>query len=261
MLKAHSISLTLGGRRLLADASLSVQPGEMLCLLGPNGAGKSTLIKMMTGEIQPDEGLVTLNETMLAHYHPAELADRRGVLSQHTDLAFGFTAAEVVALGDRRGTCVPEMIFWALDQVGMVTKARQEYPTLSGGEQQRVHLARVLLQLRLGHEAGKDQYLILDEPTASLDLAYQQRVLELARSLARDGLGVLAVLHDINQAMRFADRIAILKDGTVQAEGAPKAVATADRLSAVYGVHVDLLEDPVTGLPYIIPREPVALTG
>ena len=145
------------------------------------------------------------------------------------------------------------MEYWALEQVGLADRGHQSYPTFSGGEQQRIHLARVLLQLRSNQVSGQTQYLILDEPTASLDLAFQHHVLGLARQLAEQGMGVMAVLHDINQAIRYADRVTILKQGRISANGAPKDVITANRVGDVYGLDVHILNHPESGLPYILP--------
>ena len=253
MLRADNVSLKIGSNQILNEVSLMVKPGEFLCLLGPNGAGKSSLVQLMTGERMPSQGQASLDGRLISDFKPMELARRRGVLSQHTELSFAFTAAEVVSLGLADGIREPELEYWALDQVGLADRGHQSYPTFSGGEQQRIHLARVLLQLRSGQVKGETQYLILDEPTASLDLAFQHHVLGLARKLAETGLGVMAVLHDINQAIRYADRVTILKQGQIAVNGNPKEVISADRVGDIYGLEVHILNHPESGLPYILP--------
>lgn len=261
MIAANGITVRRAGQTLLDDVSLLLKPGSFHCILGPNGAGKSTLLKAICGEITPDKGAVFLNARPVHAYAPLELAARRGVLSQHTELTFAFTTAEVVALGvaaQVRSRALTDWALtdWALHQVGMAAKADQPYPTLSGGEKQRAHLARVLVQLRShaaqeGMGERQPQYLILDEPTASLDLAYCRQVLEIAVAAARSGLGVLAVLHDLNEAMRYADLVTVLAKGRVVAAGAPVDVITADLVEAVYGVPAVIAAHPGNGVPIV----------
>lgn len=253
MLETENITVTLGRSTILQNVSLTLCPGETVGLLGPNGAGKSTLLKAMTGEVLPREGVVRLQGRPLPEFSPAELATRRGVLSQHTELAFAFTAAEVVSLATRDGRRAPDMETWALEQVDMAHKAAQPYTTLSGGEQQRVHLARVLLQLRSHRPADGPQFLLLDEPTASLDLAHQHQVLDLARRMAGPRMGVLAVLHDINQAVRYTDRLVIMEQGRIVSEGPPAEVVTAERIGSIYGIDVQIMPHPVTAQPVVLP--------
>lgn len=251
VIEATDICVSRGGNRILSDVSMTIDPGEFLCILGPNGAGKSTLLKVLCGEFQPDRGTVTLNGRSLSTYRPKELAARRGVLSQHTELAFSFTAAEVVSLANSNAQRSQRLEEWALGQVDLVEKFNQPYLTLSGGEKQRVHLARIFLQLRTHAVPDEPQFLILDEPTASLDPSFQQQVLKLARSAAKSGMGVLAVLHDLNEAMRFADRVGVLDDGNLVAEGRPETILSKDLVQNVYGVSVELVQRPDAAKPVV----------
>lgn len=256
MIAANGITVRRDGKFLLDDVSLVLNPGTFHCILGPNGAGKSTLLKAICGEFAPDEGAVYLNGRPVMTLGPLDLAARRGVLSQHTELTFAFTVAEVVALGAAEAGRATEIIRWALDQTGLAGKAEQPYPTLSGGEKQRTHLARVLVQLRSHAASGQfagaeNQYLILDEPTASLDLAFCRQVLDLAVASARSGLGVLAVLHDLNEAMRYADLVTVLSEGRVVATGSPAEVITARLVENVYGVPAEILPHPGGGTPIV----------
>jgi iron complex transport system ATP-binding protein len=177
---------------------------------------------------------VTLDGTPLDRFPPRELARRRAVLPQQASVAFALPARAIVALGrlphDGDGGAVAA----ALGQAGIAHLADRAYPTLSGGEQQRVHLARVLAQLA-GPEGA---YLLLDEPVAALDIAHQIAIVELARSLARAGIGVLMVLHDLNLAARVADRILLLRDGRLHGIGPPGAILRPDMLEAVFGLRL-----------------------
>ena len=209
-----------------------------MALCGPNGAGKSSLFALLAGEIRPDEGSVTLDGRPLAEFPAAALAAERAALEQSPTLAASFTVAELVGLGlaavpradlDERALCARAMA--AAGVAGLAARAADD---LSGGERARAHLARVLAQLWAGRAAGAGRYLMLDEPTASLDIAHQLDVMEVAAAEARAGAGVLVVLHDLNLAAAFADRVLLMHRGCLAAEGPPARVFEAGRLSAVY---------------------------
>ena len=224
----------MGGKAILAAASLTVSPGKVVALIGPNGAGKSTLLRVMAGERRPTAGTVRLHGIDIARLRPRELARHRSVLAQSVALAFAFTVDEVVRLGlpgDVAEAEATTLARAALAEVGLAAERDRPVTSLSGGEQQRVHLARVLVQLRAPPADGRARYLLLDEPTASLDLAHQLLVLRLARAHAASGGGVLAVLHDLNLAAMIADEIVALDGGRVVAKGPPGAVIN-DRLLA-----------------------------
>lgn len=239
MLSAEGIHLAIDGRVLLDGVSLSLLPGELHVLLGANGAGKSSLLKILAGERRGQRGTVSLDGRALPLYSPRALALRRAVLPQGENLRFGFCAREVVALGRlaaQRGRPAEEaaLIDSVLAETDALALAGQSYPTLSGGERQRVQLARVLAQLAAPRDAAP-RYLLLDEPTAALDLPHQFACLELARRRARAGLGVLAVLHDVNLAARYADRITLLQSGRVFAQGLPQHTLSPEQLATAYG--------------------------
>ena len=231
----------------LHDVSLQVRPGELLAVAGPNGAGKSTLLSLLAGERTPDEGAVLLDEVQLTSLGPADRARRIGVLPQSSSLAFAFRVDEVVALG-RLGEADRDAVRAAMEEAGVAHLAGRAYPTLSGGEKQRVHLARVLAQLAGARRA----FLLLDEPTSSLDPAQQHAVLSLARARARAGFGVVAVLHDLSLVGRYADRVLLLRDGGVQACGSPWEVLTPQLLAACYGIEAAVLSHPVDGTPLVV---------
>lgn len=257
MLHLDAIHLRIGDAVLLDGVSLVVRPGEIVAVVGANGAGKSTLLKVAAGERSPNAGRVTLDGRPLASYAPAVLAGRRAVLPQQSALQFGFTASEVVALGRtphaHRSSHKEDdaAVRRALAQAGVGHLAGRRYPTLSGGEQQRVHLARALAQLDGQAHAGAP-YLLLDEPTASLDLAHQHAVLRTARALADAGTGVLVVLHDLNLAAQYADRLAVLRRGRLLADGPPADVLDPALVHAAFDVVVTVLPHPCFTCPLVV---------
>lgn len=256
MLALESVRVRIGDAVLLDGVSLVVQPGEVVAVVGANGAGKSTLLKVAAGERSPSAGRVTLDGRPLGAFSPEALALRRAVLPQHSALQFGFTAAEVVRLGRTphagRATRAQDeaAVERALAQAGVSHLAGRRYPTLSGGEQQRVHLARTLAQLDGRHD--EPRYLLLDEPTASLDLAHQHAVLRTARALAEAGTGVLVVLHDLNLAAQYADRLAVLRRGRLLADGPPAEVLDPALVHAAFDVVVTVLPHPCLTCPLVV---------
>lgn len=254
MLVANEVSFHIGSKPILENISLTIAPGELVAIIGPNGAGKSTLLRLLTGDRQPSNGSVTLMERPLASWSRQELAKRRAVLMQQSRLTFGFTALEVVLMGripHNTGASGDYAIAAeALDYVGLSDFAERFYPTLSGGEQQRVQLARILAQIWQPPTTG-ERYLLLDEPTASLDLAYQQQTLQIARQFAQSGTAVLAILHDLNLAAHYADRILMLKAGKSVACGTPSEVLTSQIIEELFDIPVLVLPHPQTGQPLV----------
>jgi iron complex transport system ATP-binding protein len=253
---AADLSYRVRGRALLDGVSLRLEPGEVHAVLGPNGAGKSTLLRLLASEIAPHSGTIALNGRALHEWSPRDRARQRAVLPQGESLRFGFSASQVVALG--RMPCAQhaaaredEIVGEALAAAGAGEFAQRRYTTLSGGERQRVQLARVLAQVWEPVAEGS-RFLLLDEPTSSLDLAHQHRCLKLARAFSARGAGVMVVLHDPNLALPYADRITLLAAGQCVASGAPEEVLTAEMLERVYGVHVRVLR--VDGAPFIAVR-------
>lgn len=253
-LKAVEVSCRIGQRSLLDHVSITIEPGRVHAVLGPNGAGKSTLLKLLSGEMRCGQDKVLLEDLGISRWPIRERARRRAVLPQSDSLGFDFTARQVVSLG--RMPCVlqapereNEIITSALDATGVSHLAEQLYPTLSGGERMRVQLARVLAQI--WDASNHPRYLLLDEPTASLDLAHQHICLKIARRFAANGVGVLLVLHDPNLALSYADEVTLLCCGQVVAQGAPGQVLTRQNLERVYGVEVEILHSPSNQQPFI----------
>lgn len=249
MIYASHLRVTRGDRNLLDDVSLSARAGEILAVLGPNGAGKSTLLKAMAGEFVPEAGEVVLCGRPLGQWLPLELARTRAVMRQDTHLDFAFTAREVVMMGryphcERHTTAHDwDIVDDALNAVDAAHLATRAYPRLSGGEKARVQFARALAQVWPGDT--QPRLLFLDEPTAALDITHQHSLLVLARDLSRaHRFGVIAVLHDLNLAARYADRIVLLDQGQVAAIGAPADVLTPEQLMATYHVAADCHTGP-----------------
>ena len=254
-LRASALGYRIDGKSLLDDASLVLEPGQVHALLGPNGAGKSTLLKLLAGELKPSAGHVEMNDRRLEHWSALEQAQQRAVLPQSETLRSAYTAAQVVELGrlpctQHRPQCESEIVRQALQSAGVVHLSARKYPTLSGGERSRVQLARVLAQIWEPVDFG-NRYLLLDEPTANLDLAHQHECLQAARRFASQGVGVLAILHDPNLALRYADTVTLLKDGRIVAQGAPLDVLKPEFLQTTYGVATRLLRADGETLPYI----------
>lgn len=251
LLLASSVSYRVNGRQILHDVSLDVAPGEVLALIGPNGAGKSTLLSLLAGDTTPSSGQITLGGRLLADYRPVELARTRAMLLQHTAVAFSYTVRQVVHMGRApwRGTAQAEqdseIIAAALDDTDTVHLADRDVRTLSGGEAGRAHLARVFAQ--------RTPLLLLDEPTAALDILHQEQTLIRARAYARSGVAVIVVLHDLDLAASYSDRLVLLAGGQVAVQGRPQQVCTAERLSEVYGHPIEVLTHPVTGRLLVLP--------
>lgn len=258
-IEARSLTVSIAGKTLLDAVSLAVQPGEVLAVLGANGAGKTTLLRALSGEIKSAPGAVWMGGRPLAAWKLAERARVRAVLPQNSTLSFSFSALEIVLMGRAphvRGieTAVDYTIAQeALALVDALHLAGQSYVTLSGGERQRVQLARVLAQIWTPPPGGGARYMLIDEPTNNLDLAHQHRTLEIAQDFARAGTAVLAILHDLNLAAQYADRVAILKQGRILAEGTPRAVLTPDIIQAGFNMPVTVIPHPHLDVPLVVP--------
>jgi iron complex transport system ATP-binding protein len=262
-LQVETLTIERRGRRLLDGVSVEVQSGELLAIVGPNGAGKTTLLSAMAGDLSPSSGRVMLDGRPLSHWTPLALARRRAVMPQASRLGFSLPVRAVVALGrapyrDRVDPAADAAaVDRALHAADILHLAQRAYGTLSGGEQQRVQLARVIAQLDLD-AAAKAPLLMLDEPTASLDLAHAYGVLQLARDLAHRGVAVAAVLHDLSLAYRYADRVLVLNGGRTEALDHPHKVLDADLLRRVFDVEAQVYDDCLVIRGPVLPAARVA---
>ncbi|MFI2072361.1 MULTISPECIES: heme ABC transporter ATP-binding protein [Streptomyces] len=250
--EARALRVRLGGRTVLDGVCLSVAAGEVVALVGPNGAGKSTLLAALAHDLPAAEGEVRIDGGPAGGWSAGELALRRAVLPQAAELSFPFTAGEVVRMGRAPWAGTPaededdaavEAAMAATEAAGFVSRP---FAALSGGERARVALARVLAQ--------RAPLLLLDEPTAALDLRHQELVLRVCRERAVAGDAVVVVLHDLGLAGAYADRVVVLHEGRVVADGPPAEVYAPALLGRVYGQPVDVIDHPHTGEPLVIPR-------
>ncbi|MBC3983013.1 heme ABC transporter ATP-binding protein [Streptomyces sp. AC536] len=246
------LRVVLGGRTVLDDVSLRVTAGEVLALVGPNGAGKSTLLSALAADLTPATGTVRVDGRPVADWSPGELALRRSVLPQSAALSFPFTVEEVVRMGRAPWVGTPAededdpAVAAAMVTTEVAAFADRPFGALSGGERARTALARVLAQ--------RTALLLLDEPTAALDLRHQELVLRVCRERAAAGDAVVVVLHDLGLAAAYADRTAVLHGGRIAADGPPDEVFGEELLSAVYRQPVEVLPHPRTGVPLVVPR-------
>ncbi len=252
MIALKNVTFSWAQRPVLKGISLEILAGQFCVLLGRNGAGKSTALRLMAGELTPESGEVLWEGRALANFSLKQLAKRRGVLPQQSSLGFPFTVLEVAQLGrfahaGEEPSHAREIVKACLKQAGLDESFfERSYLELSTGERQRVHLARALAQVT-GNE--KPSALLLDEPVASLDLAHQHAVLETARAFAHAGNAVFAILHDLNLALQYADRVLLLHEGTVLADGAPREVLTAQNIVSVFGVQAKIHDGWIATAP------------
>ncbi len=256
MLEALNITVRIDSKLILEQVSVTAEAGEVVAVCGPNGAGKSTLLRVLSGELEPTSGHVLVEGRPLSSWAPKALATRRALLHQQSPLSFPFRVREVVELGrfpytdDARHD---DIVSSCLEQVDMLSMASRVYTTLSGGEKQRVQMARVLAQLMSDDQHHK--ILLLDEPTSSLDLPHQDATLALAAKHAREhNYAVLVVLHDLNLASNWADRLIFLHEGRLAAQGSPSEVVTTEVIRSVYKLDSHIIEHPDTQRPLVLVR-------
>ena len=250
-IKSNGIDISLGGRKILNNISVEISIGEITSGIGPNGAGKSTLLKVLAGDINPDMGSIFYDKKDLIDINIQERAFTRSVMSQLQPIAFDFSVREIIEMGwINRGesnyaqefeNAVMEIVL----KCGVENLIHRNFNTLSGGEQRRIHFARTLLQLWRPSDAKDPKYLLLDEPTANLDLTYEVKMLNIIKEVANEGSGIMLVLHDLNLAAKYSDKIVLLSDGKIIKTGSPKDVLKAEILSEIYDIDIKIKEDPL----------------
>ena len=273
MIEASHIQYTIGRKTLLDDVSMKAHSGELVAIVGANGAGKSTLLKVLSKEINPQAGTISFNDTPLKHYSREQLARFRAVLAQQNALAFNFNVLDLVMMGryphfnGRPSDHDREIVQYCLQKTGVSHLTDRIFMTLSGGEQQRVHLAKVMAQL-LDYEdlnesttcTERPKYLLLDEPITGLDLYYQHNLLDIAKTLTERGFCVVAILHDLNLALQYAHRVLLMKEGRVLGFGKPTDVLTPGNVLHAFNISVNLIHQAGMECPFIVPcKEPVNL--
>lgn len=254
MIRVENVSYQIGTKPILQEVDMEALPGQLIAILGPNGAGKSTLINLISGSVQPTYGQIYWRDRELSRLAGADLAIERAVLTQKVQVQGHFKVEEVVMMGRfRHFKHVPraidkQIVDECLAETDTLAFKGRSFHSLSGGEQQRVHFARVLAQL--SHEGGPFA-LLLDEPLNNLDVKFQHGLLHYAKSFAQKGNLVIAVLHDLNMAAQFADQMLLLAEGKVKTFGPPGKVLQADLLAQCYDVPAYVYSHPLSGLPTV----------
>lgn len=245
---AREVGYRIGEHHLLRRADLDLRPGSVVALVGPNGAGKSTLLGLIAGDLVPTSGTLLVGGRSPEEWKAADLARHRSVMVQQHQVRFAFSVSEIVQMGRIPHAPSPRddsIVERALRAADLEHLSERDMTTLSGGELARTVYARVLAQTT--------PLMLLDEPTAALDLRHQEAVMRTASEVASAGGCVLVVLHDLNLAARYAHRIAMFDRGVLVADGTPRDVLTAERIGAVYGQEVRVLRHPVSGSPLVVP--------
>lgn len=250
-LNLESVSLKLDNRQILKDVSLEINEGEIVSVIGPNGAGKSTLLNVLTGDINPDSGEIFYDDKQLKQISIQERAFTRSVMSQMQTLVFNFSVKDVIEMGwlQRGNSDFSNNFSMAFENVtkecNVHNLIHRKFNSLSGGEQRRVHFARTLLQLWRPSESNDPRYLLLDEPTANLDLSSEMLLMNILKKRASLNVGILVILHDLNLASHFADKIAIIKNGEIMAFGEPEKIMEDAFLTSIYEVPIKVKHDPL----------------
>jgi iron complex transport system ATP-binding protein len=257
MYQAVDISLTIRGKKLLEHVNIALEPEKFTAVVGPNGAGKSTMLKVMANEHSTYEGAVLLNGKNIEKYKAKDLSMVRAVLPQSTNVQFAFTVSQIIALGRHaHGSSQREnqsIVDEVMSVTGVEAFADRQYLSLSGGEKQRVQLARVFAQV--WQETMYPRYILLDEPTSSLDITQQQNIFSLARKACERNIGVMAVVHDLNQAVQYADHLYFMRDGKVVTSGDAKKVFTKANIEETFCCRVNVYHDSCNHCPYFIPEK------
>lgn len=257
MLEVKNINYTIGDHQILHDVSAVFEPGKLTMIIGPNGSGKSTLLKIISNEISDYTGSVHYDSKILHKKDKQNIAKVRAVLSQESELAFPLSVEEVVMMGRyphfslKPSVKDADICKQALEKMKMSAFGERNYLTLSGGEKQRVHFARVMAQI-WEQPQDKYRYLLLDEPIASLDLNYQHEFLKITKEIALQNTVTVAVIHDINLALQYADRVLLIHAGKVVAYGNPTEVINPENLFKLYGLKCRVITDPHTSFPHFI---------
>ena len=239
-IKSESMSLEIDGGEIVNDINIEVFPGKVLALIGPNGAGKSTILKILSGDIKPTSGVVKYNDINISNIPFVDRAHIRGVMSQSQTIAFDFSVLEIIEMGwlhsdhDYYTAFYPDVLKQIIEDCELQHLADRKFNTLSGGEQKRVHFARVLLQLWIPEGDIHPRFMLLDEPLANLDIYHELKMLEIIKRHLSKNIGVLLILHDLNTASKFADNIVLMKNGTIVKNGSTIEVLTESILSETY---------------------------
>ena len=238
--RLKQVSFAIGSKYIVKDLEFSFKAGNLVSIIGPNGAGKTTLLKLMSGELRPSGGEIFLNDLAFSELSLKQRANKRAVMTQSSSVVFDFLVDEILEMGWVQGSS-DDFVKACSDVVnscGLDELMGRKFNTLSGGEQQRVQFARAMLQVGGLSKTAEDRFLLLDEPTSSMDVAYELNLLNLAKEVRKTGVGVIVVLHDLNLAARFSDQIILMNSGLIVASGQPEEVLSDRILSDVYSTEL-----------------------
>ena len=245
MLNVKNLSYKKKGNLILDSIALDLKPGKLTIIVGPNGAGKSSLLRHLSGELTLQSGTIRMGEQELSEFSPYELAIRRAVLPQNCVVSLPFLVEEVVEMGayflDKSSK--KSLVLKMLSNCGIEHLSGRYYINLSGGEQQRVQLARCLLQLEVSELADSEKVLLLDEPTAGLDLEHQFHIVKHAKAMTESGLTVVAILHDLQMSRLYADFVIVLEQGRLVKHGLPEDTLTPNLIQSVFKVEARIIEN------------------
>jgi len=257
MLRTESISYNVGKKNILSNVSADFLPGEFNMILGPNGSGKSTFLKIFAGELNDFSGAVFYDDKKIKDINNAALAKERAVMSQQPELSFPLSVEEVVMMGRyphftfNPGKKDVDICNEVIGLLQLSEFKERNYLTLSGGEKQRVQFARILAQIYEAPANGY-RYLFLDEPLNNLDINYQQEFLQIATSFAKQHTVLIAVMHDINLALQYADKVFFLKEGRLVDKGNAKEIVTAELIEKVFAIKTTIINNPVSNTPLVV---------
>ncbi|ATU95811.1 heme ABC transporter ATP-binding protein [Phyllobacterium zundukense] len=259
MIEVSDVSVFLGKKQIVENASFNTEAGQFTVIVGPNGSGKTTLMRALSGDL-PFTGRIAINGHSIDQLKLWQMAAMRAILPQSTSLSFPFTVREIVKLGltsgrsgaaRREAEDLPDEALALVDLAGFGGRFYQE---LSGGEQQRVQLARILCQVWQPVLDGQPRFLFLDEPVSSLDIKHQLIIMQIARAFAKRGGGVIAILHDLNLTAMYADRVVVMHRGCTDSVGTPAEVLTDERILRVYECALKVGALPAAQVPFILPQ-------
>lgn len=255
-LRLIDAELSIARTKLVSNINLEVKAGEIVVLLGPNGAGKSSVLNLLSGQRSPSSGQALMADIDIGDWPLRDKARRMAVLAQTSTLSFAYKVEDVVGLGriphDSGRVKNQVVVEQCLELMDVLPLRQRLYTELSGGEQQRVQLARVLAQSYVDDDDAQCSFLLLDEPTSALDLSHQQLILQSCRERASKNCGVVMVLHDLNLAFRYADRLVLLDKGRIVAQGPAEQLADAQLIRSVYGVDAHIVKHPLHGCPSVV---------
>ena len=249
-IEVSSVSYLKNKKLILDEISFGIELGEILCILGPNGSGKSTLLNLISGNLSPTKGDIYIEGQNIKNISIEERAFIRSVMSQSQAIVFDFTVREIVEMGWlQRGLInfsqnFEEAFSRAINDAAIGDLIDKKFNILSGGEQRRVHFARTLLQSWRPSNSVEPKYLLLDEPTANLDIKHEQRLMKIVKKKAEDGIGVIVILHDINLAAKYSDKILILDSGIMKNFGKTFDVLNKEILEEVYDLPIEISDNP-----------------